>query len=63
MQQNKTLVMTAEEVANELCLSKSKAYVIIRTLNAQLEAKGYLTVPGRISRKYFFEMMYGTVEN
>lgn len=46
---------TAEEVAKLLRTSKSKAYQIIRELNQELEAKGYIIVKGRISKQYFLE--------
>ncbi len=52
-------VMTAKEVAEVLGIGESKSYQIIRQLNAELEAKGYITVRGRISRAYFNEKMYG----
>ena len=39
--------MTVEEVAEELRVSKSKAYQIVRELN------GYLTVAGRVSATFF----------
>lgn len=52
-------VMTAQEVAEVLGIGESKSYQIIRQLNAELEAKGYITVRGRISRAYFNEKMYG----
>ena len=49
----------AEDVAKELDISKAYAYKVIRRLNAELEAKGILIIPGRISRDYFFERFYG----
>ena len=45
--------MRVEEVAAELGVSKSYAYKIVQKLNAELRAKGYPTVSGRINRKYF----------
>lgn len=48
----------ADEVAEELDVSKSYAYVI-KQLNDELSAKGYITVAGRISRQYFNERVYG----
>ena len=51
--------MRAEDVAKELDISKAYAYKVIRRLNAELEAKGFLIIPGRISRDYFFERFYG----
>ena len=53
--------MRVEEVAQELRVSKSYAYKIVRRLNAELKEMGYLTVSGRISKAYFFEKLcYGT---
>ena len=46
--------MTVEEVAEELGVSKSKAYKIVREqLNAELQKQGYLTVAGRVSTTLF----------
>ncbi|MBQ9902492.1 MAG: hypothetical protein IJM51_08965 [Clostridia bacterium] len=48
----------APDIAEILSVSVPTAYRIIARLNAELEAKGYLTVRGRISKKYFTERMY-----
>lgn len=48
-------MMTADDVAEVLAYSKSHSYKIIERLNKELESKGYLTRPGMISRKYFYE--------
>lgn len=45
----------ADEVANILGVSKSYAYKVIKTLNVELEKQGYLTISGRVSKKYFLE--------
>ena len=45
--------MRVEEAAAELGVSGSYACKIVQKLNAELRAKGYLTVSGRINRKYF----------
>lgn len=47
--------MRVEEVARELGVSVSYAYRIIQRLNAEMREKGYLTISGRINRKYFME--------
>ena len=58
------LFMSVEEVAKELEVSKSFAYKIMRQLNADLKKKGYLTVSGKVSRKFFMEKLcYGESEN
>lgn len=45
--------MTVEEVAEELGVSKSYAYKIVRELNAELNQLGYLTVSGRVNTNFF----------
>ena len=45
--------MTVEEVAAELRVSKSKAYQIVRELNAELQKQGYLTVAVRVNATFF----------
>ena len=47
--------MTVEEVAAELRVSKSKAYQIVRELNAELQKQGYLTVAGRVNATFFLK--------
>ena len=49
----------AEEVAAELDVSKPYAYKLIRQLNEELKAKGFITISGRINREYFNERLYG----
>lgn len=48
-----------DEVAEELDVSKPYAYKLIRQLNEELRAKGYLTIAGRVNRQYFMERLYG----
>ena len=50
--------LTATEVAEILDVSRSTAYRIIHKLNAQLEKTGKITVPGKVSAKYFYENTY-----
>jgi predicted transcriptional regulator len=45
--------MRVEDVAKELGVSKSYAYKIVQRLNDELEEQGYLTISGRVNRKYF----------
>lgn len=48
----------AEDIMEKLNISQTSAYEIIRKLNAELEKKGYITVRGRVSKKYFAERCY-----
>lgn len=53
-------IIRVEEVAEELEVSKPYAYKLIRQLNEELKAKGFITVAGRVNRQYFNERFYGT---
>ena len=55
----KELFVRAEEVARELGVSKPYAYKLVREMNEELKKKGFLTIPGRVSRRYFEEKFYG----
>ena len=54
--------LRAEDVAEELSVSVSYAYKIIRQLNAELKEKGFITISGRVSREYFNKRVYGSGE-
>ena len=56
---DKKMFITAAEMAECLGVSKSHAYKIIKRLNDQLKSDGYMTVTGKVSRKYFAEKFYG----
>jgi ribosomal protein S25 len=45
--------MTVDEVAQELNVSKSYAYKVVRELNAEMQKLGYLTVTGRVNTSFF----------
>ena len=49
----------ADEIAKELGVSKAYAYKLMQMLNDELKAKGYMTISGRVSRKFFEEKFYG----
>ncbi len=49
--------LTADEVAEELSVSKAYAYKVIRELNAELKEQGYLTVSGRVNIAYFHKKL------
>ena len=52
-----------EEVAKELEVSIPYAYKLIKKLNDELEAKGFITIAGRVSRQYFNQRLYSTLED
>ena len=56
------IFMSAVEVANELGVSKALAYKMIRQGNGELQARGFTTIGGRVSRRDFLEKIYGAEE-
>ena len=49
----------AEELADELGVSKPFAYKLIREMNEELQKSGFITISGRVSRQFFEEKFYG----
>ena len=45
------------EVSEELGISKPYAYKLVREMNEELKQKGFITIPGRVSRRYFEEKL------
>ena len=58
----KNRFICAEEVAQELSVSKPYAYKLIRQLNEELKAKGFITISGRVNRQYFYDTMKDSTE-
>lgn len=57
------MFLSVDDVASELNVSKSYAYKLIRKLNGELKNEGYLTVTGRVNKKYFMEKLcYGNTD-
>lgn len=50
---------TAEEVAAIVGGKACTGYKIIRELNKELKAKGFIAIAGKVSKKYFDEKYYG----
>ena len=55
----KKYMMDVNDVANELRVSKTKAYQILRELNTSLTKEGYITISGKIPRPYWEKKFYG----
>ena len=53
--------MDAAAVADYMCVSVPTAYKIIRRLNDELSSQGYITIAGKISRRYFESKVFGGV--
>lgn len=46
---------TVQDVCRILGVGKSKGYALIKTLNKELSQQGFLTVQGKVSKRYFEE--------
>ena len=46
-------------MAQELNCSKSYAYKLVKAMNKELAAQGYITMAGRIPKAFWAKKMYG----
>ena len=53
--------LNASDVAEFMGISIAMAYKIIRRLNDELTAQGFITVAGRVSRCYFEQKVFGGI--
>lgn len=51
--------LTAADVSEYMGISVPLAYKIIRKLNDELKANGYITVAGKINRRFFEQKVNG----
>ncbi len=51
-------MMSAEDVANALGISKGHAYKIVRQLNEELAKAGFIVVAGKIPKAYWEKKFY-----
>lgn len=49
------MFIKADEIRRLLGISRSKAYQIIRELNAELKSQGYMVLNGKVNRNYFLK--------
>lgn len=57
------LLMTADEIAEELNINRSDACQIIKQLNVELKQDNYITIEDKIPRKLFEKRFYSESEN
>jgi hypothetical protein len=59
MKESKKIYYTAEDVSIMLGISVGTSYRIIRNLNKELRAQGFIVIAGKLPIKYFEEKYYG----
>ena len=52
-------MMTADDIAEEAGVSKGKAYKLIKDLNQELAAKGYIVIAGKLPRAFWETKFFG----
>lgn len=50
--------LNAGDVAKAMNISKSTAYRVIKQCNDELHKQGFLTIHGKISKRFFEEKVY-----
>ena len=50
---------SAKDIADMLDISKASAYKLIRQMNNELHASGYIILQGKVPRAYFNQKWYG----
>ena len=55
----KAQFITANEVAEVMGVSRSKAYQIVRQMNRELKERGYITVSDKCPVQYFKQKFFG----
>jgi predicted ArsR family transcriptional regulator len=56
---SESMFIRADEIANDLEISRTQAYRVLKELNSELQAKGFMTIAGRVSRQFYKERFYG----
>ena len=56
---NYRYMMSADDIAKELNCSRSHAYKLVKSLNQELAAQGYIAMAGCIPRAYWTKKMFG----
>lgn len=59
MRQDERIYVTAAELSELFGISTGHAYKIIRQMNQELSKKGYITIAGKVPRRYMEERCYG----
>lgn len=51
--------ISADQVSKIMGIGRSRAYEIVRQMNKELKAQGYITVSGKCPMAYFKQKVYG----
>ena len=51
-------MLGVKEVQELLKVKRTKAYALIKQMNEELKAQGYIVIPGRIPEQYLLDRFY-----
>lgn len=58
----KRYMVSVNEVAEELNVSKGHAYKLIREMNSELEGRGFIIIAGKVPRTFWETKFFGLKE-
>lgn len=59
MTENEKVYYSAKDIVEMLDISKASAYKLIRQMNNELQASGYIILQGKVPRAFFNQKWYG----
>lgn len=59
MKKDNKIYYSANDLSDMLAVSLGYSYKIIRRLNKELAAQGYIVIAGKVPKRYFEERWYG----
>lgn len=59
MLESEKVYYSAKDIVDMLDISKASAYKLIRQMNNELQASGYIILQGKVPRAYFNQKWYG----
>lgn len=62
MRKQGELYLSAPEVSDLLGVSIGHAYKMIREMNNELKKSGYITIAGKVPKRYFSKCCYGYID-
>ena len=55
-------LLSVDEIAKTIGISRSYAYRVIRKLNNELQESGHYVVPGKVNKAFLIEKFFGVPE-
>lgn len=54
-----SIFVRVDTIMEDLQISKPLAYKLMKEMNDELRAKGFMVISGRVPRQYYLERFYG----